>query len=156
MGPVTTTANFRVSSWGRVSLCSPGWTGIHYVKQAGLVLMEIHQRLPHSASQGLELKTCAPRPRFLKAFPQDVLFFSIHLQVGVFIFLWDWSLLVYWFGGINVCLETEFISFSRCLFVSVFEFSVYRIIPSVDRNNFPFFFSSLDISYSCLLPNWSD
>jgi hypothetical protein len=39
----------------RVSLCSPGYPGTHYVDQAGLKLRDS----PVSASQALGLKVCA-------------------------------------------------------------------------------------------------
>jgi hypothetical protein len=42
----------------RVSLCSPGSTGIHSIDQAGLEL----RNLPASASQVLGLKACATMP----------------------------------------------------------------------------------------------
>jgi hypothetical protein len=41
--------------WDRVSLCSPGCPGTHFVDQAGLEL----KNLPASASQVLALKACA-------------------------------------------------------------------------------------------------
>jgi hypothetical protein len=43
----------------RVSLCSPGCPGTHFVDQAGLKL----RNLPASASQVLELKVCATTAR---------------------------------------------------------------------------------------------
>jgi hypothetical protein len=42
----------------RVSLCSPGYPGTHFVDQAGLEL----RSSPASASQVLELKACATMP----------------------------------------------------------------------------------------------
>jgi hypothetical protein len=42
----------------RVSLCSPGCPGTHFVDQAGL---ELRNR-PASASRVLGLKACAPTP----------------------------------------------------------------------------------------------
>jgi hypothetical protein len=42
----------------RVSLCSPGCPGTHFVDQAGLEL----RNLPASASQVLGLKACATMP----------------------------------------------------------------------------------------------
>jgi hypothetical protein len=42
----------------RVSLCSPGCPGTHFVDQAGLEL----RNPPASASQVLELKVCATMP----------------------------------------------------------------------------------------------
>jgi hypothetical protein len=42
----------------RVSLCSPGCPGTHFVDQAGLEL----RNLPASASQVLGLKACATLP----------------------------------------------------------------------------------------------
>jgi hypothetical protein len=42
----------------RVSLCSPGYPGTHFVDQAGLEL----RNLPASASQVLGLKVCATTP----------------------------------------------------------------------------------------------
>ena len=42
----------------RVSLCSPGCPGTHFVDQAGLEL----RNLPASASQVLGLKACATTP----------------------------------------------------------------------------------------------
>jgi hypothetical protein len=52
----------------RVSLCSPGCLGTHFVDQAGLEL----RNLPASASQALEeLKVCATTPRDLSAFKTD-------------------------------------------------------------------------------------
>jgi hypothetical protein len=42
----------------RVSLCSPGCAGTHFVDQAGLKL----RNLPASASQVLGLKACATIP----------------------------------------------------------------------------------------------
>jgi hypothetical protein len=42
----------------RVSLCSPGCPGIHFVDQAGLEL----RNLPVSASQVLGLKACTTTP----------------------------------------------------------------------------------------------
>ena len=44
--------------WGRVSLCSPGCPGTHFVDQSGLEL----RNLPASASQVLGLKACATTP----------------------------------------------------------------------------------------------
>jgi hypothetical protein len=44
---------------GRVSLCSPGCPGTHFVDQAGLKL----RNPPASASQVLELKACATTAR---------------------------------------------------------------------------------------------
>ena len=44
----------------RVSLCSPGCPGIHFVDQAGLEL----RNQPASASQELGLKACATTPGF--------------------------------------------------------------------------------------------
>jgi hypothetical protein len=48
----------------RVSLCSPGFTGTHFVDQAGLEL----RNLPASASQVLGLKACTTTPGFLYTF----------------------------------------------------------------------------------------
>jgi hypothetical protein len=45
----------------RVSLCSPGCSGTHFVDQAGLEL----RNLPASASQVLGLKVCATTPGFV-------------------------------------------------------------------------------------------
>ena len=45
----------------RVSLCSPGCPGTHFVDQAGLEL----RNPPASASQVLGLKACATTPREL-------------------------------------------------------------------------------------------
>jgi hypothetical protein len=42
----------------RVSLCSPGYPGTHFIDQAGLEL----RNLPASASQVLGLKACATTP----------------------------------------------------------------------------------------------
>jgi hypothetical protein len=42
----------------RVSLCSPGYPGTHFVDQAGLEL----RNLPASASRVLGLKACATTP----------------------------------------------------------------------------------------------
>jgi hypothetical protein len=42
----------------RISLCSPGCPGIHFVDQAGLEL----RNPPASASRVLELKACATTP----------------------------------------------------------------------------------------------
>jgi hypothetical protein len=42
----------------RVSLCSPGYPGIHFVDQGGLKL----RNSPASASQVLGLKACATTP----------------------------------------------------------------------------------------------
>jgi hypothetical protein len=47
----------------RVSLCSPGCPGTHFVDQAGLEL----RKLPASASQVLGLKACATTARHSKA-----------------------------------------------------------------------------------------
>jgi hypothetical protein len=44
----------------RVSLCSPGCPGTHFVDQAGLEL----RNLPASASRVLGLKACATTPGF--------------------------------------------------------------------------------------------
>jgi hypothetical protein len=44
--------------WDRVSLCSPGCPGTHFVDQAGLEL----RNLPASASGDLGLKACATHP----------------------------------------------------------------------------------------------
>jgi hypothetical protein len=44
--------------WDRVSLCSPGYPGTHFVAQAGLEL----RNPPASASQVLGLKACATTP----------------------------------------------------------------------------------------------
>jgi hypothetical protein len=48
----------------RVSLCSPGCPGTHFVDQAGLEL----RNLPASASQVLGSKACATMPQFPPAF----------------------------------------------------------------------------------------
>jgi hypothetical protein len=51
----------QILGWGgqdRVSLCSPGYPGTHFVDQAGLQL----KNLPASASQVLGLKACATTP----------------------------------------------------------------------------------------------
>jgi hypothetical protein len=45
----------------RVSLCSPGCPGTHFVDQAGLEL----RNLPDSASRVLGLKACATTPSFV-------------------------------------------------------------------------------------------
>ena len=44
----------------RVSLCSPGYPGTHFVDQAGLKL----RNLPASASRVLGLKACATTPGY--------------------------------------------------------------------------------------------
>jgi hypothetical protein len=44
--------------WDRVSLCSPGWPGAHFLNLAGLEL----RNLPASASWVLGLKVCAITP----------------------------------------------------------------------------------------------
>jgi hypothetical protein len=51
--------------WDRVSPCSPGCPGTHFVDQAGLEL----RNLPASASRVLGLKACATTPGlfFLKS-----------------------------------------------------------------------------------------
>jgi hypothetical protein len=49
---------FFFFSQDRVSLCSPGSPGTHFVDQAGLKL----RNLPASASQVLGLKACATTP----------------------------------------------------------------------------------------------
>jgi hypothetical protein len=46
----------------RVSLCSPGCPGTHFVDQAGLEL----RNLPAFASRGLGLKACATMPGFIQ------------------------------------------------------------------------------------------
>jgi hypothetical protein len=48
-----------VCFWDRVSLCSPGCPGTHFVDQAGLEL----RNPPTSASQVLGLKVCATTAR---------------------------------------------------------------------------------------------
>jgi hypothetical protein len=48
---------------GRVSLCSPGCPGTHFVKQAGLEL----RNLPASASRVLGLKACTTTPGLLQS-----------------------------------------------------------------------------------------
>jgi hypothetical protein len=53
----------------RVSLCSPGCPGTHFVDQAGLEL----RNPPASASQVLGLKACATTPGF-------IYFLSQHLE----------------------------------------------------------------------------
>jgi hypothetical protein len=50
--------NLFFGFWDRVSLCSPGCPGTHFVDQAGLEL----RNLPASASQVLGLKACATTP----------------------------------------------------------------------------------------------
>jgi hypothetical protein len=54
----------------RVSLCSPGCPGTHFVDQAGLEL----RNPPVSASQVLGLKACATTARPMKVFFFKVLF----------------------------------------------------------------------------------
>jgi hypothetical protein len=51
----------------RVSLCSPGYPGTHFVDQAGLKLINS----PASASQLLELKVCATTTRLLVLFKRE-------------------------------------------------------------------------------------
>jgi hypothetical protein len=50
--------------WDRVSLCSPGYPGTHYVDQAGLEL----KNPPASSSQVLGLKACATTARHMNDF----------------------------------------------------------------------------------------
>jgi hypothetical protein len=50
--------------WDRVSLCSPGCPGTHFVDQAGLE----RRSLPASASRVLGLKACATTPGFVCLF----------------------------------------------------------------------------------------
>jgi hypothetical protein len=61
----------------RVSLCSPGCPGTHFVDQAGLEL----RNLPASASRVLGLKACATMPgsKHLCA-PATMLLYVLHLQ----------------------------------------------------------------------------
>jgi hypothetical protein len=52
---------FLFCFWGRVSLCSPGYPGTHFVDQAGLEL----RNPPASASQVLGSKACTTTPSLL-------------------------------------------------------------------------------------------
>jgi hypothetical protein len=51
----------------RVSLCSPGCPGIHFVDQAGLEL----RNPPASASRVLGLKVCATTARLMSTLEED-------------------------------------------------------------------------------------
>jgi hypothetical protein len=57
----------------RVSLCSPGCPGTHFVDQDGLEL----RNLPASASQVLGLKACATN-----ALLNEWTFFIVRVQIG--------------------------------------------------------------------------
>ena len=62
----------------RVSLCSPGCPGTHFVDQAGLKL----RNPPASAPQVLGLKACATTAR------PEILFFKKYLSSVFYIFFW--------------------------------------------------------------------
>jgi hypothetical protein len=57
----------------RVSLCSPGCPGTHFVNQAGLEL----RNPPASASQVLGLKGCATTPSLSSVFLQKGTFLDL-------------------------------------------------------------------------------
>jgi hypothetical protein len=69
---------FFFFSRDRVSLCSPGCPGTHFVDQTGLEL----RNPPTSVSQVLGLKACATKPGHLLLFAGDLsLAPSIHMKI---------------------------------------------------------------------------
>ena len=90
----------------RVSLCSPGCPGTHFVDQAGLKL----RNPPASASQVLGLKACTTTAR------PEILFFKKYLSSVFYIFFLDNSLLLEQLQRERLCLWAK--AGNKCLWVS--------------------------------------
>jgi hypothetical protein len=67
----------------RISLCSPGCPGTHFVDQAGLEL----RNLPAFASRVLGLKACATTPGSKQAFLATKPFLQSHVPDFCFVLL---------------------------------------------------------------------